>query len=254
MTTFLIIGAVVVAVGLFLGRRNIARLFNAGQAQATAAAMAVENADPTAMLQLEIDRAAERLGVARQAQSRCGAVVESLKRQIGENNNDLARLQKRVDTLTDMGKQDEAAAEFAKMQDVERSKATNEDQMKKTLVMYNDQLALINKANADIASARAKAREKKIELDMAKARKEAMELSSSVGISGGLTGDLNTNLGNAMDALQRKIDEANGSAQVVADLTKEARESAALDEEIKKRENNDAFQKYLANRKATTTA
>lgn len=251
MTNILLIILAIAVICLILGRRNVAKWLKIGRAQATKATKAAANADPTAMLQQEIDDATAQLGRAKRGVETYKAFVNRLTRQVEANKADVVKYQSRVDHFLEEGTQDRAEGEFANLQRVQNDLKENTAQLEEAKTEYSRQMQDMQDATRSIRDAEERARTMGAKLELAKARKEAKGLVASAS-GASIGGDLNSSLKDAEDALQRQIDEADASTEVTEDLMSESREDAAVEAEIERKANKSAFADYVKSKQPET--
>lgn len=173
--------------------------------------------DPVAVMQLEIDRAAERLKSAREGLEQYQGLVQGLTRQVAKNQADAARLEAQIKAHLKAGNRDVAAQLAVQLKAIQGELATNQQQLELHTEAYKNHLLKVQQGNKDLAKLREKASRYSAELKMSKAEAEIARVGEALGES--LSGNLTTNLGQIEDVIQRQIDHNRGKAKVAADLS-----------------------------------
>ena len=214
----------------------LGKIFHAGQAQANKAANEALNADPLAVMQLDIDTALEQIHSLTPDMETLKGQVNRMARQFQDEEKDIASLNAKVDLLVKAGNDAGAAQLDQQLQSKENAHENTKVQLAKLQGSYDTTKDRINQANKTIAEKQQKAQSLGMELKISEANKKAIEASAAV------LGRLNsaTSLGHMSDAeriLQEKIDANNAAADVQADLSGPAPSdadalSASLDAQV----------------------
>ena len=186
------------------------RIWGAGRAQVGKAGRAAEDADPLANFQQQVDDAAVALEDQIKAQKVATAQLESLQRQVRDHQNDVARLNSRIQTAVDKGDPNGTAKKNALLlAQTEKELETNQSQLKAQEEITSRIAKAVDMNRNKIIEARNKARQKGMELQQSEAMKRSAAQFAQ------LTGtDLFNGLGTSLDKVQQKIDENNASVQV----------------------------------------
>jgi hypothetical protein len=235
MLELLIVVVIVGVIALFFGRKNIARLFGAGRGQAGKLSRAAAKADPMAMYQVQIDEAVDKLRSTKLGLDSFKGLVNRVKRQVEEGRASQKILEARIEYWLAEDNKSKATEEAVKLQRVEKDLAENEGQLKDYNKAYQVELNEMTEARQQIASAQEKSRHLQGQLDLSEAAKEAGKLLSDLGgVGTGGIADVLGGLGEAERAIQDKIDENRGSAEVTSDLSADLVAEREADEAIEK--------------------
>ena len=173
--------------------------------------------DPVAVMQLEIDRAAERLKGARQGLEQYQGLVQGLTRQVATNKANIARLESQVKSHLKAGNREMAAQLAVQLNATKTELEANQQQLDMHTEAYKNHLLKVQQGNKDLSKLQEKAQRYSAELKMSKAEAEIARVGEALGEH--LSGNLTTNLGQVESIIQRQIDENRGKARVAADLS-----------------------------------
>lgn len=217
MTTVLAVVAVVLVVCAFSppAKRFFRSVWRVGEAKLDAAGEAISNLSPLEQLKASVRNSAENGANARKIVQSASAQVEKLQRQIAADRMDLQALNAKLARAQSKGDPNGTMARnAAEVVRVERNLKANEDQLAEALKLYDENLKLIGKYEAEVVAARKDAEQLGFQLDQSQARKEITELASKAHDQLNLT-----QLQEARARVQRQIDENNGAARANRDLS-----------------------------------
>jgi phage shock protein A len=200
-----------------INRRAARHVTSAASAQIGKMGNWLWNADPKANFQKLLDDAAEEIGDATNAIEANKALVNSLTRQVADNEREVARLDARVKNSLAEDPEDRngKAAEYVMQLSVAQSHlAKNKDQLGKVQSLYQNNLKKIEMARGKIKEAQDRGRQLNVELDMAKTSAKISKLATSFNInSRNLEG-----LGEVEEQMRYQIDKYNAVSEVQTDL------------------------------------
>jgi phage shock protein A len=175
------------------------------------------HADPKANYQKVLDDAAEEIGDATNAIEANKALVNSLTRQVADNEREVAKLDARVKNSLAEDPEDKngKAAEYVMQLSVAQSHlAKNKDQLGKVQSLYQNNLKKIEMARRKIKEAQDRGKQLNVELDMAKTSAKISKLATSFNInSPNLEG-----LGEVEEQMRNQIDKYNAVSEVQTDM------------------------------------
>ncbi len=102
--------------------------------------------DPVAVMQLEIDRAAERLKGAREGLEQYQGLVQTLTRQVATNQANIARLEAQIKAHLKAGNRDMAAQLAVQLQTTRTELAQNQEQLNTHTEAYKNHLLKVQQA------------------------------------------------------------------------------------------------------------
>ncbi len=193
------------------------KIFTAISAFFNKIANALWEADPHAILQLEVDRATEQIQVARQGLERYRGLVERVSMQVAAEKQNVQRLEGQIRSHLQAGNREVAGQLAIQLQQVKGDLANNEQQLAMHSEAYNNNLLKLQQGQKDIATLRQKASRLKAELQMAKAEAEIARVAEAVSESA--MPNFSTKIGQATELMQEQIAKHRGEARVAADMS-----------------------------------
>lgn len=193
------------------------KIFTAISAFFNKIANALWEADPHAILQLEVDRATEQIQVARQGLERYRGLVERVNMQVAAEKQNVQRLEGQIRSHLQAGNREVAGQLAIQLQQVKQDLANNEQQLAMHTEAYNNNLLKLQQGQKDIAALRQKASRLKAELQMAKAEAEIARVAEAVSESS--MPNFSTKIGQATELMQEQIAKHRGEARVAADMS-----------------------------------
>ncbi len=193
------------------------KIFTAISAFFNKIANALWEADPHAILQLEVDRATEQIQVARQGLERYRGLVERVSMQVAAEKQNVQRLEGQIRSHLQAGNREVAGQLAVQLQQVKTDLANNEQQLAMHSEAYNNNLLKLQQGQKDIATLRQKASRLKAELQMAKAEAEIARVAEAVSESA--MPNFSTKIGQATELMQEQIAKHRGEARVAADMS-----------------------------------
>ena len=189
------------------------KFFSAIRAQLNKIANIFFEADPIAVMQLEVDQATERLKEGRKGLEMYRGLVETVMRQVAMGKSNAAQLESQIKAHLKAGNRDMAAQLAVQLQKVQNELAANEKQLDMHETAYQNNLLKIQKANKDIVKVREKIRQYDAELKMSAAEAEIAQISESFDLN------VTTDFGQIESVIQRQIDQNRGRARVAVDMS-----------------------------------
>ncbi len=193
------------------------KIFTAISAFFNKIANALWEADPHAILQLEVDRATEQIQVARTGLERYRGLVERVSMQVAAEKQNVQRLEGQIRSHLQAGNREVAGQLAIQLQQVKGDLANNEQQLAMHSEAYNNNLLKLQQGQKDIATLRQKASRLKAELQMAKAEAEIARVAEAVSESA--MPNFSTKIGQATELMQEQIAKHRGEARVAADMS-----------------------------------
>jgi len=193
------------------------KIFTAIQAFFNKFANALWEADPHAILQLEVDRATEQIQVARQGLERYRGLVERVSMQVAAEKQNVQRLEGQIRAHLQAGNREVAGQLAVQLQQVKNDLTNNEQQLAMHTDSYNNNLLKLQQGQKDITTLRQKAQKLKAELQMAKAEAEIARVAEAVSESA--MPNFTTKVGQATELMQEQIAKHRGEARVAADMS-----------------------------------
>jgi hypothetical protein len=206
------------------------KFFRALRAQLNKIANIFFEADPIAVMQLEVDQATERLKEGRKGLELYRGLVETVARQVAAGKSNIAHLK--------AGNRDVAGQLAVQLQKVQTELAANENQLQMHEGAYGNNLLKIQKANKDIVKVREKIRQYNAELKMSAAEAEIAQISESFDMN------VTTNFGEIEAVIQQKIDNNRGRARVASDMSSKGIETIKAEEAAEKAMAEDLLTKF----------
>jgi len=240
MTTWIIVGVVVV---LFLTqRRNVMRILAALGAQFGKLSRFIWRADPVAVYQSEVDRAAEELSDARKGLDEYSALVESMKRAITNGKKDVELLTVKVKSSLTTGDENRASEYAIQLKKAEGDLQEKSQQLSLVNETFQNNLKKIQYAKQKITDANEKARRLQAELRLSKVDAETASLAERF--------DMKVNqfdgLGEVEAEIQRQIDVNRGKSQVSRELSRVGLEEIEAEESLRREEAKEVLDKMKA--------
>jgi phage shock protein A len=180
-------------------------------------ANALWEADPHAILQLEVDRATEQIQFARQGLERYRGLVERVSMQVASEKQNVQRLEGQIRSHLQAGNREVAGQLAIQLQQVKGELTNNEQQLAMHTEAYNNNLLKLQQGQKDITTLRQKAQKLKAELQMAKAEAEIARVAEAVSESA--IPNFSTKIGQATELMQEQIAKHRGAARVAADMS-----------------------------------
>lgn len=193
------------------------KIFTAISAFFNKIANALWEADPHAILQLEVDRATDQIQHARQGLERYRGLVERVSMQVAAEKQNVQRLEGQIRAHLQAGNREVAGQLAVQLQQVKGDLANNEQQLGMHTEAYNNNLLKLQQGQKDIATLRQKAQRLKAELQMAKAEAEIARVAEAVSESA--IPNFSTKIGQATELMQEQIARHRGEARVAADMS-----------------------------------
>ena len=188
------------------------KFFRALRAQLNKIANIFFEADPIAVMQLEVDQATERLKEGRKGLEMYRGLVETVARQVATGKSNISQLESQIKAHLKAGNRDVAGQLAIQLQKAQSELANNEQQLQTHEQAYQNNLLKIQKANKDIVKVKDKIRQYHAELKMSAAEAEIAQISESFDMN------VTTNFGEIEHVIQQKIDNNRGRARVAADM------------------------------------
>jgi phage shock protein A len=214
------------------------KFFRAIRAQLNKLANLFWEADPIAVMQLEVDQATERLKEGRRGLEMYRGLVESVARQVATGKANIARLESQVKAHLKAGNREVAGQLALQLQKAQNELAANEQQLQMHEQAYQNNLLKIQKANKDIVKVREKIQQYHADLKMSAAEAEIAQIAESFDMN------VTTDFGEIETVIQRKIDANRGRARVAADMSARGIEQIKAEEAAEKAMAEDLLQKY----------
>ena len=214
------------------------KFFRAFRAQLNKIANIFFEADPIAVMQLEVDQATERLKEGRKGLEMYRGLVETVARQVTNGKSNASQLESQIKAHLKAGSRDVAAQLAVQLQKVQTELAANEQQLQMHEQAYQNNLLKIQQANKDIVKVREKIQKYHAELKMSAAEAEIAQLSESFDMN------VTTNFGEIESVIQRQIDANRGKARVAADMSSKGIAEIKAQEAADKAMAEDLLSKY----------
>ena len=216
----------------------LGKFFGAIRAQLNKLANLFWEADPIAVMQLEVDQATERLKEGRKGLEMYRGLVETVARQVATEKSNVSRLESQIKAHLKAGNRDVAGQLAVQLQRTQQDLASNEQQLQTHEQAYQNNLLKIQKANKDIVKVREKITRYNAELKMSAAEAEIAQLSESFNM------DVTTNFGEIESVIQRQIDANRGRARVASDMSAKGIDEIKAEEAAEKAMADDLLSKY----------
>jgi phage shock protein A len=216
----------------------IGKFFRALRAQLNKIANIFFEADPIAVMQLEVDQATEKLKEGRKGLEIYRGLVETVARQVASGKSNATQLESQIKAHLKAGNRDVAGQMAVQLQKVQTELAANEQQLAMHEQAYQNNLIKIQQANKDIVKVREKIQKYHAELKMSAAEAEIAQLSESFDMN------VTTNFGEIESVIQRQIDQNRGKARVAADMSSKGVAEIKAQEAADKAMAEDLLTKY----------
>lgn len=214
------------------------KFFRALRAQLNKIANLFFEADPIAVMQLEVDQATERLKEGRKGLEIYRGLVETVARQVAKEKSNIAQLESQIKAHLKAGNREVAGQLAIQLQKTQTELTTNEQQLQTHEQAYQNNLLKIQKANKDIVKVRDKIRQYDAELKMSAAEAEIAQISESFDMN------VTTDFGQIEAVIQKQIDTNRGRARVAADMSSKGIEAIRAEEAAEKALAEDLLSKY----------
>ena len=214
------------------------KLFRAIRAQLNKIANFFFEADPIAVMQLEVDQATEKLKEGRRGLEMYRGLVETVARQVANGKANATQLESQIKAHLKAGNRDVAAQLAVQLQKTQGELAQNEQQLQMHETAYQNNLLKIQQANKDIVKVREKIQRYHAELKMSAAEAEIAKLSETFEMN------VTTNFGEIESVIQRQIDANRGKARVAADMSSRGVEQIKAQEAADKAMAEDLLSKF----------
>ena len=214
------------------------KFFGAIRAQLNKIANIFFEADPIAVMQLEVDQATERLKEGRKGLEIYRGLVETVARQVTHNKSNATQLESQIKAHLKAGNRDVAGQLAVQLQKTQTELAANENQLQMHETAYQNNLLKIQKANKDIVKVREKIRQYDAELKMSAAEAEIAQISESFDMN------VTTDFGQIESVIQRQIDQNRGRARVAVDMSSKGIEAIKAEEAAEKAMAEDLLSKF----------
>jgi phage shock protein A len=214
------------------------KFFGAIRAQLNKIANMFFEADPIAVMQLEVDSATERLKEGRKGLELYRGLVETVARQVALGKANVAQLETQIKAHLKAGNR-EVAAQFAvQLQKTQTELEANQKQAEMHEGAYQNNLLKIQKANKDIVKVREKIRQYDAELKMSAAEAEIAQISESFDTN------VTTDFGQIESVIQRQIDNNRGRARVAVDMSSRGVDAIKAEQAAENAMAEDLLSKY----------
>jgi phage shock protein A len=214
------------------------KFFSAFRAQINKIANIFFEADPIAVMQLEVDSATERLKEGRKGLETYRGLVETVARQVALGKSNAGQLEAQIKAHLKAGNREVAGQLAVQLQKTQNELEANQKQLEMHETAYQNNLLKIQKANKDIIKVRDKIRQYDADLKMSAAEAEISKISESFDLN------MTTDFGQIESVIQRQIDTNRGKARVAADMSSKGIEAIKADEAADKAMAEDLLTKY----------
>lgn len=219
VTNALLVVGVSCGVLYLVNRKGARRLFQAIRAQVGKGGRAALEADPVAYLQQKLDDAVEKLGRAKTGLVDAKALVRSKTREVQELQKKQGELNARLDHALTQNNDVAARDILSRKNSVEAQLDRAQNLLTEVTGHYESHKKEVTQVSEQIAAFRRQAQDLKQELKMSERERETREAlnelkSSDDGMDFSETSE-------AVELIQRKIDQNRGALDVEADLAPE---------------------------------
>jgi len=214
------------------------KFFRAIRAQLNKIANLFFEADPIAVMQLEVDQATERLKEGRKGLEMYRGLVETVARQVALGTSNSSQLESQIKAHLKAGNRDVAGQLALQLQKTQTELAANKSQLEMHETAYKNNLLKIQKANKDIVKVREKIRQYDAELKMSAAEAEIAKLAQTFDMN------LTTDFGEIETVIQQKIDQNRGKVRVAADLSEKGMAEINAEERMRGQLAEQALQNF----------
>ena len=216
----------------------LGKFFGAIRAQLNKLANLFWEADPIAVMQLEVDQATERLKEGRKGLEMYRGLVETVARQVSTEKSNVSRLESQIKAHLKAGNRDVAGQLAVQLQRTQQDLASNEQQLQTHEQAYQNNLLKIQKANKDIVKVQEKIRQYDADLKMSAAEAEIAQISESFDMN------VTTDFGQIESVIQKQIDNNRGKARVAVDMSSKGVEAIKAEEAAEKAMAEDILSKF----------
>lgn len=216
----------------------LGKFFRALRAQLNKIANMFFEADPIAVMQLEVDQATERLKEGRKGLELYRGLVETVARQVTTGKSNATQLESQIKAHLKAGSRDVAGQLAMQLQKQQTELAANEQQLQMHEQAYQNNLLKIQKANKDLVKVREKIQHYHAELKMSAAEAEIAKLTESFEMN------VTTNFGEIEAVIQRQIDTNRGKARVAVDMSSRGVEAIKAEQAAQKAQAEDLLSKF----------
>ena len=214
------------------------KIFRAIRAQLNKIANIFFEADPIAVMQLEVDQATERLKEGRKGLEMYRGLVETVARQVASGTSNASQLESQIKAHLKAGNREIAGQLALQLQKTQSELEKNKAQLEMHEQAYQNNLLKIQKANKDIVKVREKIQQYHAELKMSAAEAEIAQISESFDMN------MTTDFGQIESVIQKQIDNNRGRARVAADMSSKGIEAIKAEEAAEKAMADDLLSKY----------
>lgn len=214
------------------------KFFRAIRAQLNKIANIFFEADPIAVMQLEVDQATERLKEGRKGLEMYRGLVETVARQVASGTANASQLEAQIKAHLKAGNRDMAGQLALQLQKTQTELEKNKAQLEMHEQAYQNNLLKIQKANKDIVKVRDKITQYNAELKMSAAEAEIAQISESFDMN------MTTDFGQIESVIQKQIDTNRGRARVASDMSSKGIEAIKAEEAAEKAMADDLLSKY----------
>jgi hypothetical protein len=224
----LLFGAlIVIAIIALLNRRALGNIWTGLSAQVGKAGRWAKNKDPLAVFQEEVDRGTEKIAQGRQFLGKAGGEVRSSTRAVQEAEEEVQRLNARIDTAEAAGDPNKTADGYYEQLDTAKTALTvAQSKLLRDKLRFEQFSAQVVQGQKDVEGARRKARDLGLQLEQSEREKEMNEFARSFDPH---SFTVNNKLREAEDALKHQIDENRGTSD--ADEALSGQRAAELKDE-----------------------
>jgi phage shock protein A len=214
------------------------KIFRAIRAQLNKIANIFFEADPIAVMQLEVDQATERLKEGRKGLEMYRGLVETVARQVASGTANASQLEAQIKAHLKAGNREVAGQLALQLQKTQSELEKNKAQLEMHEQAYQNNLLKIQKANKDIVKVREKIQQYHAELKMSAAEAEIAQISESFDMN------MTTDFGQIESVIQKQIDNNRGRARVASDMSSKGIEAIKAEEAAEKAMADDLLSKY----------
>jgi phage shock protein A len=216
----------------------LGKFFGALRAQLNKIANLFFEADPIAVMQLEVDQATERLKEGRKGLELYRGLVETVARQVANGRSNASQLEAQIKAHLKAGNREMAGQLAMQLQKTQTELANNQRQLDMHETAYQNNLLKIQKANKDIVKVRDKIRQYDAELKMSAAEAEIAQISESFDMN------MTTDFGQVEAVIQKQIDTNRGRARVAVDMSSKGVAEIKAEEAAEKAMAEDLLSKF----------
>ena len=214
------------------------KFFRAIRAQLNKIANIFFEADPIAVMQLEVDQATERLKEGRKGLEMYRGLVETVARQVASGTANASQLESQIKAHLKAGNREMAGQLALQLQKTQTELEKNKAQLEMHEQAYQNNLLKIQKANKDIVKVRDKITQYNAELKMSAAEAEIAQISESFDMN------MTTDFGQIESVIQKQIDTNRGRARVASDMSSKGVEAIKAEEAAEKAMADELLTKY----------